>query len=51
MSQEQILKIIKYVIIVWLTMSVIFGIVYIGLAFLVIEMFDQLGEQLGTMAK
>ena len=47
MTHEQVIKIIKYLIIAWLIMSVIFGAAYIALAFLVIEMF----EQLGTMIK
>lgn len=46
MSQEKFIKLVKYLIIAWLIVAVICGIAYIGLAFLVIELADQLADSI-----
>ncbi len=46
MTHEQVIKIIKYLIIAWLIMSVICGAAYIALALIVIESFNQLGTMI-----
>ena len=51
MNQDQVFKILKYLLIIWLVISVVFGTAYIALAFLVIEIFDQIGSQLGPIVK
>lgn len=43
MTPEKLFLILKYLVIGWLIMSAILGMVYLGLMWFVIELFDQFG--------
>lgn len=44
MSNEQIIKMVKYLIVAWLVLSVIFGAAYLAMLWVVLELFSQFGE-------
>lgn len=44
MSQEKILTVIKYLVIAWLALSIVFGTAYLAMILIVLEMVDQLIE-------
>ncbi len=44
MSNEQIIKIVKYLVVAWLVLSVIFGAAYLTMLWIVLELFSQFGE-------
>jgi hypothetical protein len=44
MSQEKIITILKYLLIAWVAVGIVFGLAYLTMIWIVLEMISQLGE-------